>query len=291
MKQRAVVQESAHALAPAVEGATRILDLLRVSENGYRISEIGRALDISKASVFRIVRTLAAAEYVELDDETTTYRLGRKLMLLGSAVLARLDLAQVAMPYLDGLMRRHHEEAHLGVFVQGEVVYLSRVVSLEPTLLSSSIGLHAPTHCTSVGKALLAFQRPEVVTRTIGAGLRSYTPHSITEAAALRETLDEIRRIGWATSFEEFEIGLNSVGAPIRDHTGAVRAAISVSGPAHRMTRTRIARIGPELVEAAERISADLGHTAPAKPGARATRRLAQPARRTATKETSWTRP
>ncbi len=270
-----------------MEGATRILDLLCVSDSGHRISDIGRALDMSKASVFRIVRTLAAAEYVELDVETTTYRLGRKLMQLGSAVLARLDVAEVAMPYLDGLMRRHHEEAHLGVFVQGEVLYLSRVVSLEPAQLSSSIGLRAPAHCTSVGKALLAFQHADVVTRTIAAGLRSYTPHTITEAAALRQTLEEIRDTGWATSFEEFEIGLDSVGAPIRDHTGAVRAAISVSGPAHRMTRARIARIGPELVEVAYRISADLGHTAPPQPRVRAARRIARPARRSSAKETS----
>lgn len=277
---------AAPSLAPAVAGATRILDLLGASDEALRMSDISRALGISKASVFRIMRALAAAEYVELDDQTATYRLGRKLMLLGSSVLARLDLAEIAMPYLDALMRRHHEEAHLGVFVQGEVVYLSRVVSLEPALLSSAIGLRAPTHCTSVGKALLAFQRQEIVTRTIAAGLRSYTSHTITEAAALRETLEGIRTVGWATSFEEYEIGLNSVGAPIRDHTGAVRAAISVSGPAHRMTRTRTARIGPELVEVAERISADLGHS-PAPSPVRVTQHAAPRARRSATKEAS----
>src|SRR3989442_5550429 len=82
-------------VVPAVAAATRILELLRADERVLGISEISRALHMSKATVYRIVHTLATAEYLERDDERGRYRLGRKLVQLGSVAISRLDVPRL----------------------------------------------------------------------------------------------------------------------------------------------------------------------------------------------------
>ena len=247
-------------MVPAVVSATRILDLLRSDDGALGISDISRTLHMSKATVYRLVHTLAMAEYIELDGERGRYRLGRKLVQLGSVAISRLDVARLAFPYLDALMRRHEEEVHLGVLVQGEVVYVSRAVSNGTPAMLPRVGLRAPVHCTSVGKALIAFQPAGVIAALTRNGLKRYTPRTVTDPKQLRRDLVEVHRHGYATSFEEFEIGLNAVGAPVRDHAGEVSAAISISGPAHRMTRVKIAQSVPDLLKAARGLSRELGH-------------------------------
>src|SRR5438132_7663446 len=134
-------------VVPAVAAATRILELLRADERALGISEISRTLRMSKATVYRLVHTLAAAEYLERDGDRGRYRLGRKLIQLGSVAMSRLDVARLAFPYLDALMRSYEEEVHLGVLVQGQVVYVSRAVSHDSPVVMPGVGLRAPVHC------------------------------------------------------------------------------------------------------------------------------------------------
>jgi DNA-binding IclR family transcriptional regulator len=126
--------------------------------------------------------------------------------------------------------------------------------------MSQGLGSRAPAHCTSVGKALLAFQPPEVLQQVIDNGLKQFTEHTITDPEALRAELATIRQKGYAIDDEEFEVGLRCIAAPIRDHSGHVTAAISVAAPVQRMSKKNVQVTVPSVLSAAESISRRLGH-------------------------------
>jgi DNA-binding IclR family transcriptional regulator len=128
--------------------------------------------------------------------------------------------------------------------------------------MSSGLGSRAPAHCTSVGKALLAFQSPEVVQQVIDAGLRRYTVNTIVDGEALKTELATIRARGYALDDEEIELGLRCVAAPIRDHSGQVIAAISVAAPVQRMSKKNVQSTIPSVVAASDAISRRLGYIA-----------------------------
>jgi DNA-binding IclR family transcriptional regulator len=141
--------------------------------------------------------------------------------------------------------------------------------SRQAVRMSTGLGSRAPAHCTSVGKALLAFQPAELVQQVIDNGLKRYTEHTITEPAALLTELALVRQKGYALDDEEIEVGLRCVAAPIRDHTGQVTAAISVAAPVQRMSKKQVQQTIPSVVAAAETISRRLGYL-PALAGAMA---------------------
>jgi IclR family KDG regulon transcriptional repressor len=246
--------------APAVAGAIHILDRFLEHDRPMGITELSRAVGLSKATAFRIVHTLAAAEVLECDPVAGKYRLGRKLLQLGSAVLARLDVADVAMPHLEILVRRFQEEVHLGVFVQGEVVYISKVEAVRLQRMDSRVGLRAPAYCTSIGRVLLAYQPEVVIESVLRAPVVAYTPRTVTDPDQLRSVLRNVVANGYATSYEEFEIGLNSFGAPVFGPQGAVIAGVSISGPVHRLNAARVSQILPELLQTTTALSAELGY-------------------------------
>ena len=126
--------------------------------------------------------------------------------------------------------------------------------------MSSTVGSRAPAHCTAVGKALLAFQPAEQAKQIIENGLRRFTANTITEPERLLEELASVRAKGFAVDDEESEMGLRCVAAPIRDHTGLVSAAISVSAPVQRMTKKNLQTMVPTVVAAADAISRRLGY-------------------------------
>jgi DNA-binding IclR family transcriptional regulator len=259
--------ERGAARAPAVHGALQILDLFLAHDEPLGITDLSRQLGLSKATTFRIVHTLADGEFLECEPTLGKYRLGRKLLQLGSTVLSRMDVAEVAMPHLEVLMRRFQEEIHLGVLVQGEVVYISKVEALQLQRMNSRVGLRAPAYCTSIGRVLLASQPDVVIDGVLAEPILAYTPRTETHPEALRAILREVVVRGYATTYEEFEIGLNSVGAPVLGPQGSVIAGVSISGPAHRLNLGKVSQILPELLEATAAISARLGyHGHPARP-------------------------
>ena len=126
--------------------------------------------------------------------------------------------------------------------------------------MSSGLGSRAPAHCTSVGKALLAYQPPEIVKQVLDLGLKRYTANTISDPQKLMDELAQIRTRGYAIDDEEIEAGLRCVAAPIRDHSGQVVAAISVAAPVQRMTKKTVQATIPSVQASAESISRRLGY-------------------------------
>jgi DNA-binding IclR family transcriptional regulator len=134
----------------------------------------------------------------------------------------------------------------------------------QPIRIINQVGQRNPMHCTGVGKALLSGMTDDAIDRLIETrGLKSHTRTSITDRERLRQELERIRRTGIALDNEELDLGVKCVAAPIRDSSGTVVAAISLSGPTQRFTPAAIRRLEKEVRAASILISQSLGF----KPG------------------------
>jgi DNA-binding IclR family transcriptional regulator len=200
---------------------------------------------------------------VDKNRETGRYRLGLRLFEFGSKAIAALDLRGHARPYLDQLQRELGETVFFCILDEGQVLYLEKVESQQSVRTGCTVGSRAPAYCTAVGKAMLA-ELPEAEVNDIIRrwGLKAITANTITTAAALRSELRAVRSRGYAIDNEEKEQGLRCVSAAVRGHSGTMFAALSVSGPAFRVTKERIPEIAEAVMRVASELSAELGYEA-----------------------------
>lgn len=202
-----------------------------------------------------------------------TWRLGAGAIALGALALRSNDLVTVARPELEALVHRTGETATLEVLVGDEVLILDGVEGPSLVGASSEVGTRWPAHATSTGKILLADRRETTVypsgsrndlrRPTTQRRLERFTSRTITDPARLDRELTRAAERGWAMAVEELEAGYVAVAAPVRDHEGRAVAAISVGGPAARLTRDRIPALARAVVRAANRVSRRLGSPSP----------------------------
>ena len=226
------------------------------SERG--ISALAERLHLAKSTVHRLASTLVETGMLE-QGASGQYRLGLAVFELGSLVRRKLDLAFEAKPWLMTLREQTGETVDLSILDHDGVVCVNFLESQKVNRISSGIGLRKPVHCTAEGKALVAFQPPQVIERLVSTVHERRTPRTLTDAAALREELAKVRARGYAIDDEEYEIGVRGIAAPVRDDTGSSVAAVGVTGPAQRLTKSRLAIIGRHVDAAARAISLRLG--------------------------------
>jgi len=166
----------------------------------------------------------------------------------------------VARPILSRLVEACGETAHFAVLEGQDVVTIEVVDGSRPLRLQSRVGQRRPMHASALGKAVLAWLSPLELQQVLGSqSFDRLTPNTITSQAQLLEDLARARERGYSTDLEELEEGLRCVSAPVRDETGRVTGAISVSGPRHRFTDEAIVELGRLVVRSADQISAHLG--------------------------------
>ena len=240
----------------AVERAMQILASFngRYPERG--VSEIAQATGLHKATAHRIIMTLLNGGFLERTPDGERFCLGLRMVELGLGALRDLDFRKAAFPYMQQLVDRFQETCDLGIWDRGQVLYVEVVNSEQPLTIAARVGRHLPAHCTASGRVFLAFLPSEVVEPILNAPLVACTEKTITSPARLREELQATRQRGYALDDEEFEVGIRAVSAPIRDIDGNLIAALSMPGPANRVTPDRVPEIAQALVEAAEAISA-----------------------------------
>lgn len=243
-----------------VLSAGRVLDLLDLlSRSGpLGVSEIARRMAISKTVAWRLADTLHERGYAVKDPDTRRYMLGLKVLELSASVRYRLEIVKVARPYIEELVGKCDETVDLGVYDRNEVVFVDKKESTRSVRMVSSIGRRLPLHCTGTGKALLAFLPDSEIDRVISRGLARYTDNTITTPEDLRRELARIRADGYAVDRQEFEMGVKCVGAPVLNPDGKAVAAISIAGPAARITDERIPALAEMVKAAAEGIARDL---------------------------------
>ncbi|MBO8127516.1 MAG: IclR family transcriptional regulator [Firmicutes bacterium] len=248
-------------IVTSVSRALDILDLLGSSSKELGVTEISKAMGLPKTTVYRLLTTLMAHQYVNQDVDTGKYRLGLHLAKLGRQVLDHIDLRQAVRPFLKKLATLTGETVHLGILDNNQMIYIDKVESDQMLTMKSRIGASAPVHCTAVGKVLLAYASEKIIETILAQPLTGFTSTTITDPEALRRHLATIRERGYAIDDEEHEIGIRCIGVPVRNHARKVIAAISVAGPAVRITRERLEEIKPLVIEIGHEISHALGYS------------------------------
>lgn len=245
-----------------VKKAMDILDCLGEESSPRSASEIGRKLGMSRSTTYRLLTTLGLGGYVRQDPANPErYYLGYKVLELAGSLLDSIELRQQAMPFLKELRDLANETVHLVVMEQGRVAYVDKLDCSQAVRMYSSIGRLGFVHSTAVGKAMTAFMPEHAVTSILEQhGMPAFTPRTITDASAFRRELERVQRQGYAIDDVENEEGIRCVGAPIFDHQGRAEAALSLSGPAFRLTRERAEGLSGAVRRTALRISRQLGY-------------------------------
>jgi IclR family KDG regulon transcriptional repressor len=244
-----------------LDRAIRILSTL--SDGTPRtLTQLSEAIGVSSSTTFRLLATLSFHRFVQRDDESGAYSLGLACLELARAYLASSDIRREALPDLEKLRDETTETVHLAVLDQMEVVYLEKLEGLHAVgLMTSRVGGRAPAHCTGLGKVLLAYTPVELLQAHYDEkGLERFSDKTIIRLDEFLKHLQEVRRQGYAFDLGEHEPEIRCIAAPVRDFSGKVVAAISVSGTAHRMNpvKTNQALIN-KILQTARAISARLG--------------------------------
>lgn len=221
-------------------------------------AELAEQLGMHKSTVHRLLVVLERQGAVRRHEGR--YALGMRLFELGSRAVTHLDVGSRAVPYLRRLVQGCGETAHVAVLGGLEMMSIQNVECPKKLRTPVTVGGLSPVHATSVGKAVLAFlpdDECELILEQLT--LRRFTPRTITARTALRLELQRVRDRGFAVDDQEIESGLRCVGAPIRNHTGRVIAAISVAGPIFRVTQQRVPALARAVIAAGRDLSRDLG--------------------------------
>lgn len=218
----------------SVEHAIRLVELLARSAPMLSVSQMAQSLDLPRATVYRLLKTLAQQEWIVQEDKT--YRLSLRLSGLfhGAGAGAEVALAERVTPLLQQLVNETGESAHFAALDGDRVVYLAKVDSPHPIRMFSQIGWRGPLHATGVGKVLLAAAEAKYLPRLCDEGLARFTPHTIVDGTQLQAELARIRQQGYALDAEELIEGLTCVAVPLVSEN-RVCGAISVAGPTARI--------------------------------------------------------
>jgi IclR family transcriptional regulator, acetate operon repressor len=242
---------------PSVQSLTRALDLLdHLADAGGRatLSELAGASGLPAASVHRLLATLVAQGHVRRE-AGRRYALGPRLVRLGD--VAGHVLGEGVGPVLRELVATTGESANLAGLDGDAAVYLAQAPSPHPMRMFTEVGRRVLPHCTAVGKAILA-QLPESEVRDLlhRTGMPRHTDNTITTPDDFTAQLHKAEEHGYATDEGEQEVGVRCVAVAVPDAPS--RLAISISGPAGRMTEDLVERAVPLLTQAAKALSDDL---------------------------------
>jgi len=235
----------------------KLLDVLAGHPEPLGLKQVAQYTGLHPSTAHRILSAMAADRLVDRV-EPGSYRLGMRLLELGNLVKSRINVREMALPVMRELHAQLGETVNLSVRHEDEIVYVERTSSGRSAMrVVHVIGTRAALHITAAGKLFLleeGFPRlREYARRT---GLRPHTKNTLASLPLLERELDRIQRQGWATDAEEAEIGVRCVAAAVRDDTGTLVAALSISSPADRMKPNW----GALVKESADRISRAIGH-------------------------------
>lgn len=226
-----------------------------------RITDISNRVGMTQSNVSRLVATMVAYEYLEKDEDSGSYRLGRKIISLSSVALNHSTLRCQSMPELFELEHKYGVGANLAVLDHGSMFYLAHVDSRTSPRMYTMVGNTNPLHCTAIGKVLLSAMKDDEIAAVIAEkGMPSFTYNTITSMDVLMEQINRCRRLGYSVEYGEHALNSACIAAGIRDRNGRIIAGLSVSGKYRgenfQEHETEVASI---VIEAAALISNKLG--------------------------------
>jgi DNA-binding IclR family transcriptional regulator len=256
-----------------LDRALALLEVLSHQGPDLTLAQLSEMLKLHKSTAHRLIMVLERHRLIEKNSTTGRYRLGLKLFELGTKAIGQLDLRERSRPFLERAVLHTGETGHLCVYDDGEVVYLDKIEPDRSVRLTSSVGRRNPAYCTAVGKAIMAFLPEAQVEAAVQKhGLFQLTRKTITNMLDLRADLVRVRKLGYAMDDEEHEEGVICVGAPVWSVGPHPIAAISVSGPAFRMSPEKVPVVAQSVVGIANSLSKELGMPVTQSTGDRRTR-------------------
>lgn len=208
----------------------QIMNLFDENSTRLSLAEISKRLEMPKSTVHNLLKTLLSVGYIERT-ENELYALGVGLLSITQNIRVNIEIRDPASPLLRDLADQTRQSVYLTVRDGDYALYIYAIESPKRLLARTAIGERIPLHCTSVGKAILAYLPVEEVKKILShAGMQKFTSNTITTPPNLLKELQEIKKLGYSTDNQEHEFGTFCVGAPIFDRTGKVIASCSVSG-------------------------------------------------------------
>lgn len=244
----------------SVGRAARILKALGSESARLGVTELGERLGLPKATVYGLLRTLEAYQFVEQDLETGKYRLGPALLQLGNAFLDNHELRARSLLWAESLASRAREAVHVGVLYNDTVLIVHHVFRPDNSVQILEVGASIPWHASALGKAIAAHLDAGHRRRLLDGPLPRLTGRTVTDPAELEQQLTRVVHDGFAVEDQEAIVGEGGIAAPLFDHRGVAVGAIGLVGPVeHLLAGGPAASAVAAVKEAARGVSRELG--------------------------------
>lgn len=245
---------------PILDRTLNILDHLRLHPNGLTLSEISRGLHFPKNTVYRILNTLSAHEYITRDEDTLHYLLSRKMATFSYGCAHDKTLIESSIDIMRHLRDIVQETVVISVIDRGEGIVLEQVQGLHSFRFVCDPGTRQLIYSSASTKAIMAFLPGNERTAALkGATFKRMTANTITSREQFMTALEDVRLTGYGVDHAEALAGVHCVAAPIFNHQGYPVAALTITGPAERVPASAFPKIGAIIGKHAAQISKRLG--------------------------------
>lgn len=244
-----------------VHRTLRVLEALTFAPTALSLTDVSRQVNLHRSTTLRILRTLAEDGYTVFHPKTRTWTVGPALLRLHAQAQIQTDVRNVAVPFMRALCDEVNETVQLATIVEDEVSYLEKIEPPRQAVrVLSEVGGRRPLYCTGLGKCLMSgLDDHELEALVNRIELTPYTENTIVDRKTLLHEVRKIRHIGYSLDQREYNRAVVCVAAPIRDASGEIIAALSVSAIGLDPDSDTFHRIIDADVGAAERISLALG--------------------------------
>jgi len=243
----------------SLEKGIRVLELL-ADRKSLTVTEVAGGLETHRAAAHRFLATLRDLGYVEKNEEKK-YELTFKMFEIGQQVAGRIEIRQTARRYMQEMSKAFKETVNLGFWNGVDILHLDKIDSSEILRIDAAIGYRTPAYCTALGKAILAhFPKDQLNEYLRHTRLVPHGPNTIVSKKLLRQELQRTHDRGYAVDDEELAPGLRCVAAPVFDHTGEAKYALSISCPSMRLPMADIENVQLKIRKVCQELSSRLGY-------------------------------
>ncbi len=244
----------------SLNNALKVLDLLSIRDN-LGVAEISKILDIDKTTIFKILYTLHAKDFVFKTAEKK-YKLGVKFFNYGNLVGERQSVIEIAKPFMKNVSAHTGQSVFMGILnFNNQVIILHKEEGDSPNSIKTRIGYELTPHCVGMGKVLLAYLNEAQLSNILKEyKFRDYCPNTIITQAKLLTELELVRKQGYAQDHDERYIGHSSSAAPVFDEKGSCIAAVSIVYPSELFDQHN-EEYNQETIWAGKEISRNLGYS------------------------------
>jgi len=239
--------------------ALKVLEALGDAGQPVSVLDVAAAIGADRSTAYRMLMTLLEAGYVVRDTSSKNYRLGYRLLSLAGSLLSSNERSERIRASLRLLADRTGESVHYCVLDRDATVLIYKAPGTQLVAVDFNIGDRSPLHCTSIGKAILAYQSVEVQDDLIRCGLPKVATKTIVDPKRFRKELRKVQREGYAFDDLEFHDDMRCIAVPVFEKNGEVSSGISISGPSSRFTLKKLRELRSGTIDVARELSRFLG--------------------------------